>query len=402
VQDSLTSDDVLLEYSSSEKGLMLWIITKEDIRHRLIELEKSTLEALENYLKTLREPLIGLQEISKHVTLGKELYRVLLGQVENFFGRKNRLIIVPEGLLYYLPFEALIETSSEEGTKKYSTLADVPYLIRRFQISYVPSASVLVAQKNEPVRQQPGRLPLLAFGDPVYREGRVSQLSENDPRKIINVALRSFDLKRLEFSGEEVRHIARIWGVSATSEHVNLGERATVERVREMDLSRYRIIHFATHAVAGDQVGWANQPALLLSQQSGKAEVTTLLQFSDILELKLNADLVVLSACETGLGKLRYGEGIVGLTRAFLYAGAASSVVSLWKVEDQSTSLLMERFYQNLKQGLSKAEALRQAKLDIMRSAVDLKATGMRQDLAAPFYWAPFILVGDWGPIRAN
>jgi CHAT domain-containing protein len=99
---------------------------------------------------------------------------------------------------------------------------------------------------------------------------------------------------------------------------------------------------------------------------------------------------------------LREGEGIVGLTRAFLYAGASSAVVSLWNVQDQSTSLFMERFYQNLKQGLSKAEALRQAKLDVIRSSVNLKATGTRQALASPFYWAPFILVGDWGPIRTN
>ena len=111
----------------------------------------------------------------------------------------------------------------------------------------------------------------------------------------------------------------------------------------------------------------------------------------------------MLSACETGLGRLRDGEGIVGLTRAFFYAGAASAMVSLWKVEDQSTALLMERFHQNLKRGVAiRLKRLRQAKLEIMRSTVDLKAIGMRQDLASPFYWAPFILVGDWGPIQTN
>jgi len=103
----------------------------------------------------------------------------------------------------------------------------------------------------------------------------------------------------------------------------------------------------------------------------------------------------VLSACNTGLGRLREGEGIVGLTRAFLHAGASSVVVSLWKVEDQSTSLFMERFYQRLKQGESKAEALRQAKLEVLHSTIEMKAIGMQQSLASPFYWAPFILVGD-------
>ena len=112
--------------------------------------------------------------------------------------------------------------------------------------------------------------------------------------------------------------------------------------------------------------------------------------------MRLNADLVVLSACETGLGRLQEGEGIVGLTRAFLYAGASTVVVSLWKVEDQSTGLLMERFHRRLKQGESKAEALRQAKLDILQATINLKALGIPQSLAPPFYWAPFILVGDW------
>jgi CHAT domain-containing protein len=169
-----------------------------------------------------------------------------------------------------------------------------------------------------------------------------------------------------------------------------------VERLRSFDLSQYRILHFATHAVLGDKVGRFSQPALVLSRREGKGK-EGLLQFSDILELKLNADLVVLSACDTGLGKLREGEGIIGLTRAFLYAGASSTVVSLWKVEDQSTSLLMEQFHLRLKQGVSKAEALRQAKLEILNSTIDLKAIGTRQSLAAPFYWAPFILVGDSG-----
>jgi CHAT domain-containing protein len=153
------------------------------------------------------------------------------------------------------------------------------------------------------------------------------------------------------------------------------------------------MLHFATHGVLGDEIGLTTQPALVFSQIGDKDGHGGLLQLADILDLKLNADLVVLSACNTGLGRLRRGEGIVGLTRGFLYAGASSVVVSLWKVEDQSTSLLMERFYQRLKQGESKSEALRQAKLDVMRATIELKAIGMRQSLASPFYWAPFILV---------
>jgi CHAT domain-containing protein len=159
-------------------------------------------------------------------------------------------------------------------------------------------------------------------------------------------------------------------------------------------------VHFATHAVLGDKVGLASEPALILSQKDSTEKGRGTLQFSDILTLKLNADLVVLSACETGLGEYHDGEGIVGLTRAFFYAGASSAVVSLWKVEDQSTALLMERFYERLKSGQNKAQALQQAKLEIIGSKIKLKATGTEESLAAPFFWAPFILTGESGPLH--
>ena len=244
--------------------------------------------------------------------------------------------------------------------------------------------------------RRPRGVPRLGVG----RRREPSGDEDTQSTLIANIVLRGLNLDRLVFSREEVLRIAHVFGVSPTSDHINLRDRATVQRLRELDLSQYRILHFAAHGILSDEVTRSSQPALVLSQ--GGNDSTNLLQFSDILRMKLDADLVVLSACETGLGTLREGEGIVGLTRAFIYAGAASTVVSLWKVEDQSTSLFMERFYQHLKRGLSKAEALRQAKLDIIRSNVDLKATGRREELASPFYWAPFILVGDWGPIHTN
>ena len=112
--------------------------------------------------------------------------------------------------------------------------------------------------------------------------------------------------------------------------------------------------------------------------------------------------MVILSACDTGLGEFKQGEGIIGLSRAFLYGGAASAVVSLWKVEDQSTSLLMQNFHERLKAGQSKEEALRQAKLAIMKMQIELKATGNKESLAAPYFWAPFVPFGDSGPLGAN
>ena len=401
LQAALGADAALLEYMTAHDGSILWVITKEQIR--AYKLPGAELQAiLEKYLKSLRQPLIGADEISSHIELGQKLYRELVGPAEELIRQKKQIIVAADGYLHYLPFETLIVSQGQGRSTRAARLADVDYLLKKYQVAYIPSASVLVAQQNgrQPIIPQ-ADLPLIAFGDPVYRGGN-SQDQEIQGNKIINLALRGQNFERLEFSGEEVRRIARIFGVSAESQHINLRDRATVDRVRSTDLSRYRVLHFAAHAILSDQVKRLSQPALVLSQpERGKIE-EGLLQFSDILDLKLNADLVVLSACDTGLGRFREGEGIIGLTRAFLYAGASSAVVSLWKVQDQSTSLLMERFYQNLKRGVNKAEALRQAKLEIMRSTIDLKAIGMRQDLASPFYWAPFILVGDWGPIQTN
>jgi CHAT domain-containing protein len=398
LQAALDENSVVLEYSLSDQGLILWAIAKDKFKVFDLPLAQAQL-VLEDYLKTLREPLITRGELSKHVSMGTVLYRALIKPAEAVLQGKSQLIIVPEGPLFYLPFETLIVTTSQDEAKNYKALGEVPYLLKQFQVSYFPSASVLFTQRRELQQNRKEQLPILAFGDPIYTS-RFSKASVGEFQSVGNTVLRDSNFNRLEYSGDEVRRIAGIWGISSASEHINLRERATLARVRELDLTQYRIIHFATHAVAGDRVGWATQPALVLSQQDDGSQGGGYLQLSDILALKLNAELVVLSACETGLGTLHDGEGILGLTRAFLYAGAASAVVSLWKVEDQSTSLLMEKFYQWLKKGSNKAEALRQAKLEILNSKIELKALGDVQSLASPFFWAPFILIGDPAPLR--
>jgi CHAT domain-containing protein/Tfp pilus assembly protein PilF len=402
VQKILDTNTVFLEYSVAPDGLVLWAITKDkSTAYKLPGQDVGDL--VEKYVKTLRQPLMTPAEISAHVATGTELYQKLLQPAEKLIVGKTRLIIAPDGPLYYLPFETLIVSNSTRASGKLRNLSEVPYLIKNFQIIYVPSASILVEQQKTLGKERnTAPFPLLAFGDPIYQTKTPGSPADAKTQAdmVANITVRGLNLNRLEFSGDEVKNIARIWGVPLNSEHINLGNRASVARLRELDLAKYRILHFATHAVAGDDLSFLTQPALILSQLGSQDGTSGILQFVDILQLKLNAELVVLSACDTGLGRFREGEGIVGLTRAFLYAGAASTVSSLWEVEDQSTGLLMEEFYRRLRKGESKAEALRQAKLELIQSKVELKALGMRESLAAPFYWAPFILVGDWGSMR--
>ena len=146
----------------------------------------------------------------------------------------------------------------------------------------------------------------------------------------------------------------------------------------------------------GDQVKWITQPALIFSPDGTGSPDNDVLKMSEIFNLRLNADLVVLSACETAGGKMSHGEGIVGLTSEFLFAGSRSVVASIWKVNDESTSLFMESFYRSLRGGLSKTHALREARLETMRKQINSTVTGEQESLASPYFWAPFVLIRDW------
>src|SRR5262249_2647245 len=234
VQRYLPSDTVLFEYFTSPVGFTLWTITKDAVgSFQLPDNNISTL--LEQYLKTLKAPLIVSAELKQHVLLGEELYRLLIKPAEEKLRGKKRLLVAPDGPLYYLPFETLIVPKNSDRSKTSSL--DVPaYLIKEVSITYIPSASAFLAKQEESNhRFQRGQHPLLAFGDPVYKDREAPA----KPGEMTNIALRGVNLPRLEFSAEEVRRIAQIWEIPFSSEHINLRDRATLERLRKLDLSRY-------------------------------------------------------------------------------------------------------------------------------------------------------------------
>jgi CHAT domain-containing protein len=190
-----------------------------------------------------------------------------------------------------------------------------------------------------------------------------------------------WELRPLVESAREVSGIAKLYGPDKVA--VYLRETAKEENVKGNEsLSTARRIHFATHGVMSERQPQYSGLVLTLDEDP---QEDGLLQVYEIFNLKLNAELVVLSACKTGLGKEVKGEGLIGLTRAFMYAGAPSVVVSLWQVADRSTAEMMVKFYEQLDRAEDKAEALRQAKLAMIQAG----------RYAHPFYWAPFILVGE-------
>jgi len=242
-----------------------------------------------------------------------------------------------------------------------------------FAISYAPSASALFAIKQN--RSAAAGKGLLAFGDSVYPQAVTQRIN-------LAVGLPAATLRELPYARTEVNDVGSLF--LAPERRLFLGPEAREQTLKAEPLDRYRYIHLAAHGVIDEE--YPARSGILLSD-GGDSQEDGVLQMSEVMRLKMRADLVTLSACRSGLGQLVKGEGIIGLTRSFLYAGADSVVVSLWDVNDLSTAALMKSFYANLKNGLPKDEALRQAKLQLLH--------GQKRAWQQPYFWAPFVLVGD-------
>jgi len=361
---------IILEYSVGDSSSCLWVITRS--AHQLFKLpgRKALQEQIESFRFSLLNP--DQSNYDFFTKGGYSLYQELLQPAEPYFTKKCKLIIIPDAILNYLPFEVLLTDNKGIGTKM--SYGNLPYLVKKYPVSYTQSATVLkslLAERKNDKEIYPGDKKLIAFGDPVYE-------NENDSSRVSAKAY-----KRLEYSGKEIENIASYF--KKGNAEIYLRNDATEENVkREGELKKFNYIHFATHGIIDE-----SKPdfSSLVLTRNNNSEEDGFLRASEIFNLNLNADLVVLSACQTGLGKLIRGEGMVGLTRAFMYAGTPTVLVSLWSVSDVSTATLMGEFYRNLvKEKLSKTDALRKAQLSLLGN----------EKFAHPFYWAPFVLVGDW------
>ncbi|MGD0947057.1 MAG: tetratricopeptide repeat protein [Candidatus Binatia bacterium] len=269
VQAILEPETALLEYSLGEQRSALWVVMKDTLHVYELPDEHRVTEAVEKYLRTLRTPLLSKDEAEEHRKQGRDLYDLLLKPAAAELQTLTGFVVVPSGSLSYLPFETLIMSAPEglAGGVNDGLLAWLGYVGKTYAVSYAPSASVLVALGRSSRTGQHGRtphqLPLLAFGDPVYER-------PSEPGSVTATLRNSYErggeeLTRLTFSAREVESVAAVLGVPSTSDAINLRERATEKQVRESDLTRYRILHFAVHARAGDEFSWASQPTLVLS-----------------------------------------------------------------------------------------------------------------------------------------
>lgn len=403
-RENLDAGSVLISYfSGSEETFIFSIPAKGTTTVSIAPVNEKTLrQRVERFreLLSLARPgsQIGELRIAELRQLGKELYDLLLMPAEAEIEKAARVMIVADGPLHYLPFAALTrEVLGEDGIRRDEYLAE-----------WKPFHSVLSATlftelkkgRRDPAKHEDGAaFEFMAFGDPVYP----TSVTIKEPDKIVDIRVRSaarrggLDLARLPYTRREIEGIAALF----PSDRVRtlLGTEATEEKVKAIGKGS-RILHFATHARLDDRFPLNSSLVLSMPEGFPKDHENGLLQVWEIFEsVRLDADLVVLSACDSGLGEEQGGEGLIGLTRAFQFAGARTVIASLWEVRDEATAELMIRFYRHLTSGQPKDQALQAAQRELLAGPIEIPGPDGETilfDATAPYYWAAFQVIGDW------
>ena len=371
IQQKLLEDNILLEYALTDEAVFLFVISPDNA-HFLRFNKKSQLN---DRIVSLRSALLQ-KDYQRYVETAHSLYQQLMQQAEGEMAAVKKMIVVPDGMLALLPFEILLTDTVANISEDYSAL---PYLLHKHQICYNYSATVALATKAK--KSNAARIEVLGFApDFTSSGGQDFIIASTAYEDTIRGAL-----VPLEGAEAELSSLSGLFDGSYF-----FRQEATEENFKRM-AAHSRIIHLATHAVADD-----NDPmySRLYFTRADTLQEDGILHTYELYNLKLNAALVTLSACNTGLGKIQQGEGIVSLASGFAYAGCPNIVMSLWPASDKATARLMEIFYQGLSEGLPKDEALYQAKLQYLSSADPLSAN--------PYFWGSFVFVGDPVPLKAT
>ncbi len=358
----------LAEFSLGETQSFVWLFKNGETFFERLPARAEIESQVRAYLKAIFETPNHLRIEKGMPQLRRQastLFALLFGGLAGKIEPGERLVIVPDGLLHYLPFEALVHNER--------------FMVEDHEISYEPSASMLGIWGDDDRAHHDTQRELFAVGDPVYDWRAANGAADLSPLARQMLKARGLNLEALPRTRDEVRDIAALFPAGQST--VLLGKESTEEAVNREPLSRYRRLHFAAHSLVNEAAPLRS--AVILTPGSS-AQDDGMLEVSEIARLKLDSDLVVVSACQTGRGQLLSGEGIVGISRAFLEAGSRAVVVSLWNVNDMATSRLMKDFYRQLTSGKSNAAALREAKLQMLKGKYTVH----------PYYWATFVMVG--------
>jgi CHAT domain-containing protein/predicted negative regulator of RcsB-dependent stress response len=400
-QQALDEDTLLIEYALGEKRSYLWLVSQRSIdSYELPPRAEIEAAARRVYELLILRPKRWTPPDPQLIAQARALSGMLLGPVAPQLSGK-RLVVVAPGALSYLPFAAL---PAPEDKKRPA--GDYEPLIAKHEVVSVPSASVLSIIRRETAGRQRAAKSVAVLADPVFeasdprlapaKNGKSSgettaALAADAELSELTRAIRTMNFSdaragftRLPFSRYEANSV-----IALTSKGTGLKAtdfNASRDLAMSPQLSQYRIVHFATHGLLNSERPELSGLVFSLIDREGKPQ-DGFLRLYEVYNLQLNADLVVLSACETGLGKEIKGEGLIGLTRGFMYSGAPRVVASLWNVDDLATAELMKLFYQRtLKDGLPAGAALRAAQLELSR----------QKRWASPYFWAGFVLHGEW------
>ena len=416
-QKLLKPDEVLVSWYFADTVGYVWAISK-DAPVQFVQLPIGRVQIAKEVAqlrKALDPGVSSVEEIPPFdVVLANQLYQQILAPVESALKGKKVLIVVPHAELGQLPLSVLVTKATTQPTKAGTPFAGyktVPFLTKDIAIAQIPSVTALTALRSLP-EGDPNRKSFVGFGDPYFSASQEKQADKAKGTQLatrgIPLALRSAPktsgvssaelalLPRLPDTSLEIEDIAKV--VGAGPDDIFLHKQASVKQVMSMDLSNRKVVMFSTHGLVPGELNGLTQPALALSSPDVTGDKDDgLLTMDKVIGLKLNADWVVLSACNTAAGEGAASEAVSGLGRAFFFAGTKALLVSNWPVDSVASRQLMTDLFKRQQDNktLAKPEALRQAMLAQIDQGGVKEGSTVKYSYAHPLFWAPFMVVGD-------
>lgn len=397
-QQLLAPDEALVSYLIGEEESFVWVVRKAQADFQRLDLGRKTLSTSVQELRRALEPFEGMtvQQLPAYpIRKAYELYRHLLAPVEPLLAGSTHLIIVPEGALQSLPFGVLVTEEPKAAITDFTRYREVPWLIKKYALSTLPSINSLRALRRF-AQASVSTQPFVGFGDPLLQAGAGRSRGINIAALFARGAIADVNevrrLPSLPETAEELLAMAK--ALRADPHHVHLKQAATETNVKRLNLMDFQILAFATHGLMAGEFSGLAEPALVLTPPATGTELDDgLLTASEVAQLKLNADWVLLSACNTAAADGSPGaDGLSGLARAFFYAGGRALLVSHWAVTSEATVELTTTMFSEVAANseLSKAEALRRSMFALMNDE-------NQTYYAHPMFWAPFVVVGEGG-----